>query len=534
MCQQKSLIYTKKKKPLVVDCGHCIECQQAKANRYTNLIRNNSITNGKYINLFVTFTYDNKFLPCISKSQLREQVGFLYGVNDVQLDVYRHCQIRKVKTGFASWSERVKLCSSIDTVTFNNVSFEDIEKLRGYNKPVLNNSSKKYHPHDDLVGIVYLPDIQNFFKRLKISYERKYNRRLVISYFWVSEYGPSTLRPHFHAIIRILAQEKDIVAKLIRENWKFCNWSAPEAYKNIQIAKDCASYVASYVNQHNYLPALYFEKAISPRCSHTHYYGLANKEFSLPKILEAFDKRDLHYTVRYKTSSATYERLLLIPSYVISYYFPKFKGCSDLSSDELRSIYFNPERLRFYARRLGYTSRFDKVDFLEFSDKFFFDNCRSCDRFGKFIGNYLLDDVFNCSIQKFLPGFSDTFIDLSSEFSKHNDFIINLHKLYAARFRFIHDYLFYFGNYSNILYKYADIASQIWTVRASNLLIDSYKCYDEDERYQFSVYDSSLIAKCNDFPENLAKSLLLKTKFFKYDKSKKVKNEYLCSKCVNF
>ena len=443
MCRKKHLIYTRKGKPLVVDCGHCDECRQAKANRYTQLIRNESIGNG-YITFFLTLTYNNKFIPYVNLDEIRNDIGFL-DHRDLDVNVYRHCSVRRVRLHGNVYGNREYVCRCIDTLTLEDTSFVDIEKLRPYRIPSINkNGVKHYVLNKNKVGILYLPDIQNFFKSLKIDYERSENRKLEISYFYVGEYGPDTLRPHFHVAARVPVKDKDKFPAYVCKNWKFCDWTVNRQSKCIQIARNCASYISSYVNQHTYLSKIYDQKALRPFCSHTKFYGRNNGNFSFYKILESFYRRDLHYTQRYYLRDSCVDRELLLPSYVIEYFFPKFKGYSSLSTDELRSIYFDPYQLRNYCKRLGYSSRYDKIEFYEFLESFKKRHCLS----GLLPGNYSSDkDV--------------EFWTYLHRSVKMSDYILNLRKIFRARHRFCVEYVASFGEPDcNLFDLYASIASQ--------------------------------------------------------------------------
>ena len=531
MCKDRYFTYNSRKQVVVCDCGKCDACRQKKANRLSRLIKNECANayGIKTISLFVTLTYENRFIPYIKKSELLDKVGFLDKQDNVECNIYRHSDIRKVKIGFSQWSDRVKINGVIDSVTFDNIDFKDIDYLRTYRVPRRVGLVKDYISHPDNVGILYLPDIQNFFKRLKINYERKYNKRLALSYFYCGEYGPKTLRQHFHAVLSIPASEKDRVSSLVVESWKFADWNRPKANKNIQVAKDCAKYVASYVNQHNYLSPTYTENKIAPFCSHTKYYGLNNVAFSLPSILEKISKRDLHYTERYFTKMGTFEHSFLLPSYVISYYFPKFKGYSELSNDELYSIFKDPFKLSQYARRLGYTSHYigddDNMKSMVFSDWFkLFSNCSPPDPLNPFQDHDKKRFIYDT--------YHRLFVDTTA--NSCNDYIRNVRMLLNARGRFFNDFYHLFGESVDLSDYYAQCAVDVWTIRASNAIKDSYEQFNDDERYLYSVYDPNLTYRSNHFVSSLDEDFRLREQFFIYDKAKKVSNEALSASQNNF
>ena len=65
-----------------------------------------------------------------------------------------------------------------------------------------NDSSVPYVHHDGRkINVVCKSDIQNWIKRNRISYQRYFKRDIDLKYFICSEYGPNTLRPHYHGVI---------------------------------------------------------------------------------------------------------------------------------------------------------------------------------------------------------------------------------------------------------------------------------------------------------------------------------------------
>lgn len=91
-------------------------------------------------------------------------------------------------------------------------------------------------------GSLKKKDLQNFFKRLRKNSQRK------IKYFASGEYGDTTLRPHYHAIIFGL----DLNDKqLICDNWTYCDWDNKDIYnKSFGLAEpDSITYVCKYVDK---------------------------------------------------------------------------------------------------------------------------------------------------------------------------------------------------------------------------------------------------------------------------------------------
>lgn len=555
MCTNKKEITLVNGRKLFVKCGYCDSCMQEKANRQRRYIINEMGAIG-YITLFVTLTYSNEFIPFVKKSDLEYDDNFY--------PVYRNKVIRCVRSnrsGILTYSYLKK--RSVKHFDLVNIPF-DLTKLHGYRI----NTNSGYIYHTDYIPILYKADIQNFFKRLKINYERSYKEPLSLSYWYCGEYGPTTKRPHYHVAMHIKQEDFAKVQSSILKSWKFSDKN--RLLKGIEISKAPASYLSSYVNSHNYVPKEFrFSKDVSPFCSHSHRYGLVNPSFSLDKITQAFYRRSLHYKLTYVTKNTSYDFSPLIPSYVIRSWFPKIQGFSKLSSYELFEIYSNPRSLSKYVKKIGYSYNDLQHDKIVIDDiektigkgisyptlsrwQYWLLNYTSPvpERIIKKVGNYTLvhDKIVSSVADNELLHSSNTSIWLRSPFLR------DIRLLFKARERF---YEYFKGRHlqgfpateKRILYnEFGLIASQIWSVYASNLLIDSYKDYDELERYeniyQF-VYNPKISPSLSEYVENLCldedkieidvNNLLpniiednrLYSQFVKYDKSKKVNNTIL-------
>lgn len=76
--------------------------------------------------------------------------------------------------------------------------------------------SDEYLP---FLGTLVKKDLQDFFKRLRGKFKRKYNRK--IKYYSCGEYGGKHGRPHYHAIIYGVDQRKPEEKKLLEECWTY-------------------------------------------------------------------------------------------------------------------------------------------------------------------------------------------------------------------------------------------------------------------------------------------------------------------------
>ncbi len=100
------------------------------------------------------------------------------------------------------------------------------------------------HTTDD-AGKVYnsvcREDIQKFMKRLRKSLCARYGKEFRVKYFICSEYGPKTLRPHYHGVIFGLS-DSDI--PLVNSSWSL-------GFTKIEVIRGAGSfrYVSKYCSK---------------------------------------------------------------------------------------------------------------------------------------------------------------------------------------------------------------------------------------------------------------------------------------------
>lgn len=82
-------------------------------------------------------------------------------------------------------------------------------------------------------------DLQKFFKRLRKNYKKP------LRYFACGEYGDTTMRPHYHAIIYGIGY-KD--RQVIKDSWHFCQWQNFNDKKAFgTVTYDSCRYVSDYI-----------------------------------------------------------------------------------------------------------------------------------------------------------------------------------------------------------------------------------------------------------------------------------------------
>lgn len=99
---------------------------------------------------------------------------------------------------------------------------------------------------EDGNAILSKVDVQKFLKRL-----RKANPECNIRYFLAGEYGPTTLRPHYHAIIYNLPSDdspfKIRTQKLIEKSWQ---------KGNVYVGEDCGGAAINYAAKYLLTPSI--------------------------------------------------------------------------------------------------------------------------------------------------------------------------------------------------------------------------------------------------------------------------------------
>ena len=313
MCTNGKYVHNKYiHKSIFVSCGHCDSCIQAKANARAQRIRNH---NDGGTCLFVTLTYDNRFVPYVSSSDLIN----IQDISSHDVVVKRDFDVR-----YYRGNKKVYRCDDVLT-SFKASDF----KKYCYDVPILR--KKK-----DCVGVIYWKDVQNFIKRLRINLFRN-GYENDISYFAVGEYGSgkhATFRPHFHLLLytgKITLQE---IRPFIVQSWPYGDMLREN--QRIQQAIDASGYVASYVSKSASLPTICESAPIRQKHSHSLYFGAGLPCFSLPSLLEKADKQDMSYSREVFKDGKPCLASLPIPKYVINRYFPRFKGDSSLSPAEIR------------------------------------------------------------------------------------------------------------------------------------------------------------------------------------------------------
>lgn len=132
-----------------------------------------------------------------------------------------HCLQRRQK----DWSLRLN-------IEYEN-SFNPVFLTLTYNNENL--------PKHNGIPTLNYTDVQLFIKRLREFFSRKYTNSQAIRFYLCGEYGPRTLRPHYHILLFNVPDLRNFTER-VRRLWKkgFVEWKKP--------GKDHFNYLTTYIN----------------------------------------------------------------------------------------------------------------------------------------------------------------------------------------------------------------------------------------------------------------------------------------------
>lgn len=322
-----------------VTCGHCKACQQAKSFKRVRRIRDN-LKDG-YLALSVMLSYDRFSVPYVYRTDVEKLYKSQFGHG--MLNVYRDSSVRFVRSsvGYVVKPKRFekRVLLTIRDCTFNKSSYFDLPND-------LNKSKGK-------IGVLYYKDIQDFNKRLKQNLIRNFSHDGQYSYFVTGEYGEHTLRCHWHLLIFCRSRDVEIFRSAIIKSWLFGDMRKE---RRIEIAKNMASYVASYVNCGSDFPAFLSEN-FPPKCHYSKGFGCGQSCFSVNSLLEKVNRGDLRRDLPSRESPTGYTSVLM-PKYVINRFFPIFKGYSRLVDSTVYNLLSSLD-----GNVLCYDPRYKEIDY---------------------------------------------------------------------------------------------------------------------------------------------------------------------------
>lgn len=356
MCKQQRWIINKYDgSKHFIKCGKCEACKQEKAIERTNRVRSEFQSNRTAV--FATLSYMDSCVPYIKNEDASNFIqDCIVGDKSATLPVYRDYDIHGSNHGRVVEKnlEPIAVLSSDDLfyhgkeLRFDMRDVKDVESFKNLHYQI----RKKDYWHDGKIGVLHYDDIRNFLKRLKVNLQRWYNYDEHYEVFYCGEYGGDYDRPHFHVFFSVPEGDYQLFKQAIIKTWWFSDHSVLE--REVELARDPCSYLASYVNSDSVLPSLLSDFApFKPNHKYSHGFGMSLGDFSYDAVKEAYSRRDLMYDSIRNTKSGVAINHVPIPSYVINRYFPKFKGFGRLAPDEIQDVLVRPESIAYYRTKCG-------------------------------------------------------------------------------------------------------------------------------------------------------------------------------------
>lgn len=344
-----------------VKCGHCSACLQEKSIERKNRI--DSEFNSDRECIFVTLSYSDSYVPYVNKE---EAISFLKSrafeldkpVSDMvytpTLNVYREFDAKQSNHGLVV----TKLSAPVKVLQYDDFSFHGkkyVPTWKGLHR--FKNMHYVRHGvdyfHVDKIAVLNFDDIKSFYQKLRMYLKRRnYEDRYEI--FYVGEYGGDYSRPHFHVLFSVPQGHYDTFKEAIIACWPYANHDVLD--REIEIASDPASYLASYVNSGEDIPSFLSDSPpFRPRHKYSHGFGMSLGKFSYEAISESIARGALEYDVYVSSKGVSSWRTVPIPAYVVNRYFPNFKGRSRLNANEIYDVLQRPYNIAKYREKANLT-----------------------------------------------------------------------------------------------------------------------------------------------------------------------------------
>jgi hypothetical protein len=361
---------------VLVSCGQCPSCILRRSSIQTNLV--SSYSAQFRFTYFVTLTYADCFLPTLQVEIIEnctDDIADVSCVPDINsLDVRDN---NRYLFGFRSVprTSSVRLENSTVERTFNDPEVRFSYPM--YPKDLLAILDKIKYPIPYRIPYVCNRDLDLFLKRLRSYYPDEKLR-----YYAVSEYGPTTFRPHWHLLLFSNSERfPQTILENISKAWSYGRYNA-------SLSRGFAApYVASYVNSFVALPDFYTQmpKVVRPKSFHSIGFTESNLFPRTVQIAEidgiadkCLDGVSVERNGRFQTIKPSWPYLLRLfprfsdsirksPSSVYQLLFASFtapervvrSGCGDLNCNPWNQ-YSKQSILSFCKQYLNYVDNYGK------------------------------------------------------------------------------------------------------------------------------------------------------------------------------
>ena len=328
------------------NCGKCPYCLKMRSDELTQRCYKESEQHPYAI--FFTLTYDNEHIPYLER--------------------------------FGKWwilRNRSEVVDGDSTVIIHDSEVQGVHTIESNECPI----------DIECFGVLWKQDIINFKKRLFINLRRyvqrnsKYYQSLFVDgkiketplfrIFINGEYGPTSLRPHYHGILwfddKCLAQDfldpyrnsakasdRDLWHGLIYESWQMCS---PNRCDSQHVSKAAPSYVASYVSSTYSLPDVLQAKPFRPKVLASKNPIIGNYKISEDVLRDALFNGTILFP-QWDDDDKSFTEYPLPYTYLTKY-FPRCEAYSVSDINDKLSIFAKYESERYVKRKVIKRGYFD-------------------------------------------------------------------------------------------------------------------------------------------------------------------------------
>lgn len=390
----------------VVPCGKCDGCLLHKSNLWSSRIQH-EIENNPY-SLFITLTYNNKYLPTLKRLPNHSFKG-CYWISDHSDNIRFNGKIDVPR------QDRIMIFDKYDSYKIQNDSRVD----------VINYASKR--------------DIQLWLKLLKEDLKDNfYETSNFFRYFGVSEIGPTTLRNHYHFIIfpRTFEIAECLLHSSLYKSWQMCDETLFKLHCSY-CDGGTACYVANYVNSFAGLPSIYQHRELRPFRLSSKSPAIGFGSYDPQEIQESFIAGDGTFVRSVPKASECY--IVCYSQDYLRSVFPKCYRYSEFSLARLLYVYgYLYRELKGYGKPyLQLSQRLSKID--HSADWLAMRKCYEyCEEFGCVPFHYLfiLDLVYYKSAMRalkmqyeYLERKSGDYMACFAVYTNLGDYVSNVHFL---------------------------------------------------------------------------------------------------------
>lgn len=267
------------KREISVPCGHCNTCNVNRASDWVARLDSERYSS-KYC-IFFTLTYSDDFLPVLDE-------GWSSSAFIPDLLIHRKRDFKKIPEYNYVNNKKVYFNNKKRFITDENNDFQ--VPLYG---TILSEQATKniMSVHAGAVPYCSVYDLQTFVKRFRshcyrsaFGTDKGLDEGQKVRYFIAAEYGPTTLRPHYHGLFFF---DSDEIANVLFHSFASAWLLGSVEYEPVE--NSASSYVAKYINSFNRLPRIYQSKMLRPFAVSSRKIPIGLRSFADSAIREVFN-----------------------------------------------------------------------------------------------------------------------------------------------------------------------------------------------------------------------------------------------------